>query len=276
MKKYLALFIFLLFITLLFSACRGARTPGETPTPSDEDAVIQSLGEIPAPSDDNAVAQPLGETPAPEDGAANYDDDPIIEYMPGENAVELAQNPENLVLTNSFLEMSFTIPRGWYVWFIDEHNLRADPELTADEKDFITSEDEETGEEYADLFDIGNTGDQYDNAHLGIAARATKLNGMMFEDYLDGFKEKTLASDNANLVYEGVTDVNGEAFGRLVFFIHNPYNEYDSRMLDTFAIERNGCAVVIRFECWAAYPDNEKEMMSFMHYYVSAGAAATK
>jgi len=248
MKKYILFYIAGL---LFFTACTGGQPA--TPEPA-------------LPTD--IIAPAVTEEPVTEDEEFDVDG-PLIEYIyDEENDVELAINVENLKLTNLFLGVAFTIPENWFFWYLNENNLRVDPAPTADENILMLTEDEATGEIYADFFDIGNSEDEYTNEHLGIAARAVKLNGMSLEDYLEGFKELNLISENVSLIFEGINDINGTHFNRLVFYIFNSYDEYDSRILDTFTVERNGYAVFVKFEAWASCQENEKEMMAYMNYYV--------
>jgi len=252
MKKYILFFI---AVFIFFTACTGGQTappePAET-TAAATDVTSPSVAEEPVTEEDEF------------DG-----DGPIIEYIyDEENDIELALNVENLKLTNLFLGVAFTIPENWFFWYLNENNLRVDPAPTVDENILILTENEATGEVYADFFDIGNNDDEFTDEHLGIAARAVKLNGVSLEDYLEEYKEININSENVSLIFEGVNEINGINFSRLVFYILNPYDEYDSRILDTFTVERNGYAVFVKFEAWASYPENEREMMIYMLNYV--------
>jgi len=248
MKKYLFLIIATLFIV---SSCKGKEAPPDEPAPLTTN--IPGVGEVNIVSDDDEDI---------------YGDDPYIEYIDGDAELDLVQNEEDFVVTNSFLGVTFKIPEGWFYWFMDTDNLRADPSLTLTEDKLSLTQDETTGEIYADFFDIGNNDDEYSDGHLGIAARAVRLGGMTAEKYLEAFKEANLMSDAVSLVHEGAAEFNGVVFTRLVFFVLNPYDEYDSRILDTFSIERNGYLIMIKFEAWASYPENEREMMAYMQFYV--------
>ena len=180
----------------------------------------------------------------------------------------MIRNLINLKVINSFFGITFVIPEGWFYWHFDDYNLKEDPSLTENESMLNIQQDEDTGEIYLDFFDIGNNNDEYSNEHLSVAARAIKLeNG--FDRYIEDYINLNTSSENVSLVYEGTEEINGAEFKRIVFYSQNPHDEYDSTIMDTFTIERNGYAITIKFNSWAAYPDNEQELMVYMHYFVS-------
>ena len=240
-------FFFIFLILFIAAACNSKNTPAPAP----ETTYIPGVGEVEI---------------VPEDYEEFTGDDPVIIYEIDEDAegTELVYNETNMLLSNSFLGVSFVIPEGWFYWHLDVFNLNDDPATTASENNLNVVTDELTGERYADLFDIGNNDDEYLNDHLGIAARAVYLDGTTLEEYLRGFAEVNLRSENVSLVHEDEAEVHGLIFKRMLLLINNPYDAYDSRLLDTFTIERNGWAIMIKFEAWLSYPDNEKEMAAFM------------
>jgi len=247
MKKIMILMTVSLFV---FAACKKNEPVGDAP-PSV--TYIPEIGEVQI---------------VPEDEIEITGEDPVVEFVPGEDdEIELVQNPADLKLTNSFLGISFTVPEGWFFWAADLYNLRADPALTAKESD-LSLEKDVNGETYADFFDIGNNEDEYEDDHLSVAARAVKLEGVTFSDYVSRYKEMNLLSENVTLLHEGTFEINGTDYERVILFVYDTYDEYDSRMVDTFFTERNGYAVLIKFEAWASYPENEKMLAAFMQYCV--------
>jgi len=119
---------------------------------------------------------------------------------------------------------------------------------------------------------VGNNYDEYSHDHLSVGARAVYLEGLTLEQYLIDYIERNIYSEAVSLAFNGEMEINGVDYKRLVFYIENAVDSYDNRIMDTFSFERNGFMIQVRFDGWAAYPENERELIMFMYYYMTADA----
>ena len=257
MKKILIIITAILFISACNNNMQGTSTPAPTETAAPATA---------APTAAPTAATPPDGTEKPHNTGS---DDPLIEYFTDENEeIELIQIAESFALTNAYFGVTYVMPESWYVWFMDDENLNEDPDVTRDINDMNIDVDPKTNESFIDFFEIGSNHDEALNDHLSVGARAVYLDGKTLDAYLENYKETSLRSENVSLAFEGEIEINGVTYKRLVFFILNPIDNYDSRIMDTFSFERNGYMVMVRFDGWASCPDNENELITYMYYFV--------
>ncbi len=106
--------------------------------------------------------------------------------------------------TNSYLDFSFTVPQGWWLYSINDINFSENPSDTEnlDMLDISYGEDAGYHYSYLDLISIANLQDSSKDNHVGFDISAEMLDGInTIEEYMEYYESYILQPDE-NTTYE--------------------------------------------------------------------------
>jgi hypothetical protein len=123
---------------------------------------------------------------------------------------------------NGFLDFSYTVPRGWWLYKLNEDNFGAMAEETGDLETLDLSYGEDAGMDYSymGLISFANLQFSTRDNHLGFDISAESLEGIgnldAYMNYFEGFMLEP--DDNTyELLESGTEEINGLAYERRIF-----------------------------------------------------------
>jgi hypothetical protein len=169
---------------------------------------------------------------------------------------------EAAVYHNSFLDFSYTVPRGWWLYSLNGDNFSADPEETQDRVnlDFRYGEDRGMKYSYLGLISFANLQYSPRDNHLGFDISAESLEGIEnLEDYMNYFEAYMLEPDENEyeLLESDRAQINGLSYERRVFEVIRDGGNY--RYLTFTRPAANGCYLTIKVSYWPQNTGAEEE-----------------
>ena len=192
----------------------------------------------------------------------------------GRNAGETAaESPEEdnavrysevTVYHNSFLDFSYTVPRGWWLYNLNENNFNADPEETRDRVNLDFSYGEDAGMKYSYLGLIFFANLQFSNRdnHLGFSINAESLEGVeTLGEYMNYFERYMLEPDENEyeLLESDRVLINGLSYERRIFEVIREVDNY--RYLTFTRSAAQGYYLTIKVSYWPENPGAEEEIL---------------
>ena len=130
-------------------------------------------------------------------GAAGSDSESAQESLE-----ELAVRTEaDITYQNSYLGFSYTIPKDWWLYSLNEDNFSPDPSYTANPETLDISYGVDAGFDYSyiDLVDFANLRDSRRDNHIGYYISAETLDGInSLEEYMEYLEAYMLQPDEYN------------------------------------------------------------------------------
>jgi len=120
----------------------------------------------------------------------------------------------DITFHNYYLGFSYTIPKDWWIYDINEENFSPDPSGTLNPETLDISYGEDAGFNYSyiGLIDFANLRESHKDNHLGFNIFAESLDDVnTLEDYMEYLEEYMLRPDEYNyqLLDSGQTVING-------------------------------------------------------------------
>jgi hypothetical protein len=161
------------------------------------------------------------------------------------------------VYHNAFLDFSYTVPKGWWLYSLDADNFSADPEETADIGSLGVSYGEDAGMDYRfiDLISFANLQFSTRDNHLGFDISAEALDGIgSMAEYMEYYESFMLEPDKNKyaLLDSGQVNINGLPWERRVFEVIQDGDNFCYLTLTRAA--GNGYCLTIRVSYW---PENK-------------------
>ncbi len=161
--------------------------------------------------------------------AGDADESSVNESSFEESALQMKADVE---YTNSYLDFSFTVPKGWWLYDVNENNFSANSALTEDVSVLDISYGEDAGYEYSfiDLVSFANLQDSWMDNHIGIDISAETLDGVnSIEGYMEYYEAYILEPDENTyeLRNRGQMKINGLQYEtRIIEVIREELNNY--------------------------------------------------
>jgi hypothetical protein len=133
------------------------------------------------------------------------------DYVYEDSAVRMNTDTE---YTNRYLGFSYIIPKGWWLYNVNDINFAVDSSLTESPNTLDISYGEDAGFEYSfiDLVSFANLQDSRGDNHIGIDISAEMLNGVdSIGDYMEYYEDYLLSPDENTyeLLESGQMEING-------------------------------------------------------------------
>ncbi|MDR2479805.1 MAG: hypothetical protein LBD48_10910 [Treponema sp.] len=160
------------------------------------------------------------------------------------------------VYYNSFLELSYTVPKGWWLYRLHQDNFSPDRDETADIDSLDISYGEDAGERYSyiGLISFANLQLSTRDNHLGFLVSAETLEGITsLAGYMDYYERYMLQPDDSEyrLLDSGRVEINGLPYERRIFEVVRQADNYNYITLTRAA--PNGYYLTFRISYW---PEN--------------------
>jgi hypothetical protein len=158
---------------------------------------------------------------------------------------------------NSFLDFSYTVPKGWWQYRLQSDNFSVDPGETADIGSLDVSYGEDAGMDYSyiGLISFANLQLSTRDNHLGFHISAETLDGInSLAEYMEYYETYMLEPDENTyeLLDSGRTEINGFSYERRAFEV---IREEDNYRYCTFTrLVNKGYYLTIRVSYW---PENK-------------------
>jgi hypothetical protein len=119
--------------------------------------------------------------------------------------------------TNTYLGFSYTIPKGYWLYSVNENNFAEDASLTESPDTFDVGYGEDAGYEYSyiDLVSFANLQDSTRDNHIGIDISAEALDGVdSIDSYMEYYEAYLLEPDENTykLIDSAQMEINGEQY----------------------------------------------------------------
>jgi hypothetical protein len=165
------------------------------------------------------------------------------------------------VYHNSYLNFSYTVPKGWWLYELNTDNFSEDPEDTADSLglDIYYGEDDDEGDEYIFLISFANLQYSSKDNHLGFDISAEKIHGVSdIEGYMEYFVEYMLEPEE-DAVYGFISssrvDIGGTAWEQRIFAVEKTDDGTKYNLLTLTRPAEEGYYLTITASYW---PSNKK------------------
>ena len=179
----------------------------------------------------------------------------------GEEAIRLAQA---LACHNTNLGISFTVPKGWWLYDLNTANFSPDPEDTADAAafDYIYTGDDSFSME---LMSIANLRYPERKKHLGfdisIESRKNSQEIGEFKSHYEKFIPE--GEWNITLIDSGLTVINSVSFRKHVFEVSLPKNSF--RIIDLTTVLETGDFLNITVRYWLKNKNAEHYILGIIN-----------
>ncbi|MDR2185152.1 MAG: hypothetical protein LBO80_05725 [Treponema sp.] len=159
---------------------------------------------------------------------------------------------------NGYLDFSYTVPKGWWLYSINGNNFSEDPGDTIDPGTLDISFGTDLGREYKyiELISIANLQFSNRDSHLGFDISAEALDDVQTIDgYMDYYEDYMLQPGEGvsyEMLESGRTGIKGLQYERRIFEVIRESRNYNFLTL-TRAL-KNGYYLTISISYW---PDNK-------------------
>ena len=166
---------------------------------------------------------------------------------------------------NSYLGFSYTVPKGWWLYRLDEDNFSEDPEETAAEEALDINYGTDAGKDYSFISMISFANLQFSNGdnHLGFFLSAETLDGVnslpAYMEYLEAYMLEPDAH-TYELLDSGSVSVNGLRYERRVFVVIREEDNY--HFLTLTRPVKNGYYLTIKVSYWPVNKNAESQIIS--------------
>jgi hypothetical protein len=190
------------------------------------------------------------------------------DYAYEESAEQIVADTQYM---NSFLGFSFTVPKGWWLYSINDVNFAEDASLTEDPDLLDISYGEDAGFEYSyiNLASLANLQDSSRDNHIGFDISAETLEGVdSIDEYMDYYETYILEPDNNTyeLLESKQIEINGVQYeARRVKVIREEKGNYHFLSL-TRALDNNYYLTILT-NYW---PDNRNAERMIMETLTKA------
>jgi hypothetical protein len=171
---------------------------------------------------------------------------------------EAVRFDEDITYGNGYLGFSYTVPKGWWLYNINENNFSKDPDDTTDPGTLDINYGTDLGKDYnfVELISFANLQFSKKDSHLGFVISAEALDGVRtLAGYMDYYESYMLEPDEDN-TYElresNQIEIKGLQYERRIFEVIRETRNYNYITL-TRAL-RDGYYLTISVSYW---PDNK-------------------
>jgi hypothetical protein len=166
---------------------------------------------------------------------------------------------------NSYLDFSYTVPKGWWLYRLYEDNFSEDPGETANEETLDINYGTDAGKDYSfiGMISFANLQLSTRDNHLGFYLSAETLDDInTLPAYMEYLETYMLEPDHNTyeLLDSGGTSINGVQYERRVFEV---IREEDNYHFLTFSRPvKNGYYLTIKVSYWPENKNAESQIIS--------------
>jgi hypothetical protein len=172
---------------------------------------------------------------------------------------------------NRYLDFSYTVPKGWWLYSVNRNNFSEDPEDTVDSGTLDINFGTDLGRDYrfVELISIANLQFSSRDSHLGFDISAEALDNVQtIDDYMD-YYESYILQPGEDASYEmlesGQVEIKGLRYERRIFEVIRESRNYN--FLTLTRVLRDGYYLTISISYW---PDNKNAEQNIINALTKA------
>jgi hypothetical protein len=170
---------------------------------------------------------------------------------------------EAVTYHNGYLDFSYTVPKGWWLYERNEYNFSEDREETSDPGGLDISYGDDSG--YIELISFGNL--QYSSLdnHFGFDINAEFLEGAgtieQYMEYFEAFMLEPTEDASYGMINSGRVDINGVVYERRTFEVIRD-GESNYNILTLTRPVREGYFLTIMVSYWPSNKNAETAIIN--------------
>jgi hypothetical protein len=176
----------------------------------------------------------------------------------GEEAPQGARLTEEARYYNDYLGVSFAVPRGFWLYDVNEDNFGGPGDITGEvSMDFSIDTWDEAVHSHASLVSFGNLEDSRRDSHLGFDLDAQSLEGIgdtaSFMEYYEAFMLEPTEEADYELLGSEQFEAGGKTFAVRIYLLDREEDDY--HILTATCAVKNGYFFTVEATYW---PENVK------------------